>query len=132
MEERTAFATEAKVVGLDGKPVTAPGPTPGPWRAFRNHVYWEIRTASAEWEGQQIGDACASGHMFRRGERVADHGEANARLMAAAPELLAALLDLIAPCAGFTEHDLQGRIDLSMPARKVLAARQAIAKAGGR
>ena len=57
--------------------------TPGPWFPVRNEYYWEIRTGSDRFEGIQIGDACSS-KFFNDGQ----HAEANARLMAAAPDLL--------------------------------------------
>jgi len=59
--------------------------TPGPWFAIRNHIYWEVRTGGEQHAGQQVGDACSS--LFLSD---GDNGEANARVMAAAPELLAA------------------------------------------
>jgi hypothetical protein len=57
--------------------------TPGPWFPVRNEYYWEIRTVAERCAGKQIGDACAS-KFFNDGQ----HAEANARLMAAAPDLL--------------------------------------------
>jgi hypothetical protein len=57
--------------------------TPGPWFSVRNEHYWEIRTASDRFEGSQIGNACSS-EFVNDGQ----HAEANARLMAAAPDLL--------------------------------------------
>jgi len=59
--------------------------TPGPWFPIKNHHYWEIRTGGEQYVGQQIGDACSS--QFLDG---GDNGKANATLMAAAPDLLAA------------------------------------------
>ena len=59
--------------------------TPGPWLAVANDHYWEIRTFD-----EQIGDACASKYLT-----AGDNGEANARLIAAAPELLEALQEIV-------------------------------------
>ena len=64
--------------------------TPGPWYPIRNVAYWEIRTANERYEGQQIGDACASTNLVD-----GDNGEANARVMAAAPKLLKHLRHMI-------------------------------------
>jgi hypothetical protein len=63
--------------------------TPGPWVAERNSHYWHIRPVSGT--PPFIGDVCASN------PEDADSGlqEANARLVAAAPELLEALKNLV-------------------------------------
>lgn len=67
--------------------------TPGPWEAVRNSSFWEINPSYYRWCSNvpfTIGDVCASdpGHP--------DGGlqEANARLIAAAPELLEALIEV--------------------------------------
>lgn len=60
--------------------------TPGPWKANWNKHYFQI---DSERDGQ-IGDACAS--QFITGNT--DKGKANAKLMAAAPELLEALEEI--------------------------------------
>jgi hypothetical protein len=65
--------------------------TPGPWRAWDNGHFWQVDAECAEWQGQQVADSCPSKTMYRNGVIVADHGEANARLIAAAPDFLAAL-----------------------------------------
>jgi hypothetical protein len=57
--------------------------TPGPWFPVRNEHYWEIRTGSEYLSGDQIGDACSS-LFYNNGQ----HAEGNAKLMAAAPDLL--------------------------------------------
>jgi hypothetical protein len=63
--------------------------TPGPWKAVRNTAYWEIEPANAGQDGIpfNVGDVCASA------PGMPDSGlqEANARLIAAAPDLLEAL-----------------------------------------
>jgi hypothetical protein len=58
-------------------------PTPGPWFPVQNQHYWEIRTRNGDHAGEQIGDACSSNFLI-----AGPNGEANARLMAAAPDLL--------------------------------------------
>lgn len=58
--------------------------TPGPWFPVQNECYWEIRTCNDRFAGEQIGDACSSNFLI-----AGPNGEANARLMAAAPNLLA-------------------------------------------
>ena len=59
--------------------------TPGPWYPIRNEHYWEVRTGNERFVGEQIGDACSSQYLIN-----GENGEANARVMAAAPDLLAA------------------------------------------
>jgi hypothetical protein len=58
--------------------------TKGPWQCHRNHHYWQFGT-----DEFQLGDVCAT--------QFTDPGaeEANARLIAAAPELLEACLRLV-------------------------------------
>lgn len=91
--------------------------TPGPWKAWQNTSevgtnYWRFRTASEMYGLQDnLGGYC---------------GEANARLIAAAPELLEALETLnlvigLTPIAG-NKDALQDACDI---------AREAIAKAKG-
>lgn len=60
--------------------------TPGPWNVGVNHCYFEINS-----ENGGIGDVCMSGHAFDAGQRLGPTAEANAKLIAAAPELLEAL-----------------------------------------
>ena len=61
--------------------------TPAPWSSHWNKYYFEI---NSERDGL-IGDACAS--QFIEGNT--DKGKANAQLMAAAPEMLKALEEII-------------------------------------
>lgn len=70
--------------------------TPGPWKAVRNSSYWEIEPANAGQDGIpfNVGDVCASAP----GDPDSGLQEANARLIAAAPELLGALQDLHREC----------------------------------
>ena len=68
--------------------------TPGPWFAHDNGHYWEITCSDGAF-GQTVGDACASNAMYGPFEgpdgEPTNNGEANARLMASAPDLLAVL-----------------------------------------
>lgn len=60
--------------------------TPGPWRAFKNSSFWEIVSD----EGQ-IGDVCASDFLGDGTQAPNPVAASNAHLIAAAPELYAAL-----------------------------------------
>jgi hypothetical protein len=95
--------------------------TPGPWHAVDNKQFWEIRTSDWERSGEQIGDACAS--CFIDGHKDNPVAEANAHLMAAAPDLFAALTALMG--------DHGGSIGVSRTDERALAALAAIAKATG-
>ena len=93
--------------------------TPAPWSANWNGSYYQIDT---ETEGQ-IGDACAS--QFIEGNT--DKGKANARLIAAAPEVWEALEDVMAWIDNW-EPDMTGDDEWSASEERVRAA---IAKATG-
>lgn len=96
--------------------------TPGPWFAEFNGTYWEVWSNG---DFGRIGDACASS-ASRPEHGSLELGEANARLMAAAPDLLAAckgLLDAI--------HDSMTHAAQAAHAEQIDAARAAIAKAEG-
>jgi hypothetical protein len=90
--------------------------TPGPWFAIENCCFWEIRTSEFEYGGEQIGDACASGFIGGAEDNPVE--VANARLMAAAPELLEALEAMLA-IYPYPDNDTTD------------AAKRAIAKATG-
>ena len=94
--------------------------TAGPWFPIRNEHYWEVRTGNNRFAGEQIGDACSSQYLIN-----GENGEANARVLAAAPEMLEALR----MCLSWIERDesTHGR-----PFGCGNAARAAIAKAEGR
>lgn len=62
--------------------------TPGPWAAFYKHKYDEWQVSVPE-RGSSMKRA-----LFQQGV-LTEHPEADARLIAAAPELLAALIDLV-------------------------------------
>ena len=58
--------------------------TPGPWTASRNIAYWDISSAGKDRHGD-IASVCPSKFAHPKNEA------ANAQLIAAAPDLLAAL-----------------------------------------
>ncbi|EAX3299497.1 hypothetical protein JYN54_09680 [Salmonella enterica subsp. enterica serovar Muenchen] len=67
--------------------------TPGPWYAVQNNSFIDITTALGRYDGKVIADTCSSGYSFDNGDCI--NGEttvANAKLIAAAPELLEACL----------------------------------------
>ena len=96
--------------------------TPGPWKAIRNNAYWEVvpqnRGPNAPYT---IGNVCASD------PDAPDRGlqEANARLIAAAPEMLAALKSV----AEWVNNPFDGNAPSINVIRKNINA--AIAKAEG-
>jgi hypothetical protein len=104
--------------------------TPGPWRAQLREGYVEQWEVDGQWEVVATGEtelwiADAASHI--------GCDEANARLIAAAPELLEALEHLAAIAGTGLLHrqslDKQGMVELFEEARA--AARAAIAKAKG-
>lgn len=114
--------------------------TPGPWS------YQEISDAYTH----IVRDASGRGIIVYAPQSSSPVSEANARLCAAAPDLLAALnvaikaLTRLAetpgcgcsfPCrcngAEWTQIELEGRMDVAMEALKDIEARAAIAKATG-
>ena len=67
--------------------------TPRPWKAVRNNCFWEVRPENGNGVEIpfQIGDVCASDPENRDGGLQ----EANARLIASAPDLLYALESIV-------------------------------------
>lgn len=105
--------------------------TPGPWFSWRNssNEMYTISTAETEIENddefEETGeDLTVAGVWLGEEEDAEDVAKANARLIAAAPELLAALKTLIEPCACYGRN--QGNHGVSCE-----IARAAIAKAVG-
>jgi hypothetical protein len=100
--------------------------TPGPWEAENNGQFWEIvpkNRVSAQ--PYRIGDVCASDPENPN----SGIQEANARLIAAAPELLEALLELDeAYCRAGTNLTRSERAE---DRRRLMKARAAVAKATG-
>ena len=94
--------------------------TPGPWQAEEASV----RGITQEWFVRVDGDDIAIASDIR--DRNGNHSEANARLIAAAPELLEALEDL----ASLAEAAMRevGEYDIEA---ELADARAAIAKATG-
>lgn len=99
--------------------------TPGPWEAKRNSSFWEVKPINGGYDGLPftVADVCASAPGFP------DAGlqEANARLIAAAPELMEALQELVA------EYEPNIKTFATDAPRKAkwMAALNAIAKATG-
>lgn len=106
------------------------GHTPGPWKVLHlPHLHqWKVSTAS----GAPVQGVIAA--MDRKSVKVDESTqEANARLIAAAPDLLAALVDIEDAC-GFAQGDIDTG-DYRLAYDKVTEARHearaAIAKARG-
>ena len=95
--------------------------TPGPWmKAERlNGPWWHISSSHSVGGRQAV--ACVHGESKRGATAYAEMFEANARLIAAAPELLESLVGLV----GCIDHGSEN------PTEKLDAARAAIAKAIG-
>ena len=87
--------------------------TPGPWRVLNDEA---IKVASSD------GSLATVTHIHLRGRRDTSEVEANANLIAAAPDLYAALADLL---------DREGDDTLDSVKAKWAAARAALAKARG-
>lgn len=93
--------------------------TKGPWTCHRNTSFWEFGCD----ERGQLGDVCASAFTPEgRAPDAEETMEANAHLIAAAPELYVALEALIKEC------DMCGHPD---EPEAVEIARSALAKARG-
>jgi hypothetical protein len=98
--------------------------TKGPWKVFR------VKDGANKGKVIGIGDAQAGGitdpfgGLWRSGKEL----EANAELIAAAPELLAALETFVAEYVALVESGDAGFWDAEIEP-KVIAARAAIAKA---
>lgn len=98
--------------------------TPGPWSIKRGTITWEIVS-----ESEYVGRV----YSTSRSEDISDDAEgvANAALIAAAPDLLAALRGVIRSAAyesGQAEPSLR---ELTVGIKYLDAARAAIAKAEG-
>ena len=95
-------------------------PTPGPWEAKPTGP-WD------GWDGWSVEDATGAVVCDAHGSQLDGRREANARLIAAAPELLEALIELA--------DEVADRFDLDSPSTNpsikhaVSSARAAIAKA---
>jgi hypothetical protein len=96
--------------------------TPGPWRAIKNRN-----------RGFQIGGKCDRPAHFAKvaDVRVSEHTIADAQLIAAAPELLAACEALMEPMRRYREHGTWTVGDEKLLFAAHDAARAAISKAKG-
>lgn len=106
--------------------------TPGPWRTYSargsdgEHCYWGIDP-----EGDYRGTIGSSHDAEHIGGITKEESEANARLIAAAPELLEALDEMTAICAACTFENIYIRGQYFNREGSVERARAAIAKAKG-
>jgi hypothetical protein len=71
----------------------AGGHTPGPWKAVLQYGSWMVRQDPANWNGRGY-QHIATFPADRKGTHYGDMFAANARLIAAAPDLYEALVDL--------------------------------------
>ena len=78
--------------------------TPGPWTAVKNSAYWEI-DGPDDFGG--VADTCASSAGEPDFGRSMALGEANARLIAAAPDLLSACRGLLDAIHDSMTHESQ-------------------------
>lgn len=92
--------------------------TPGPWKAVRNSCFWEVRPENGDGVEIpfQIGDVCASDPENGDGGLQ----EANARLIAAAPDLLEEL-ELMVSGLYFLHGNSDGVIAATEKARTIIA-----------
>ena len=87
------------------------GHTPGPWYPVFNGHFWDISLDVAPMS-HSVADTCASNSMY--GEHMGpdgqpgNHGEANAALIALAPDLAAALSQTLARAAELEEALVAG------------------------
>jgi hypothetical protein len=99
--------------------------TPGPWAAHFEEAYYVT--------GPDLGRVAMmmnlKGAHGMGGRRSGDESAANCRLIAAAPDLLQALLNLVGTMCAADGSDIEA--DLDAIDAKVAAAREAIAKATG-
>jgi hypothetical protein len=109
--------------------------TPGPWRLgkpFNGFIWGPDPTrgdqSGANWPLAEI-------LPYRNGQRCTEEDEANARLIASAPELLEALENLITECQKARPYivlsDDDGMAAYSATAKSIQSARAAIAEATG-
>lgn len=106
--------------------------TPGPWSVFnprlRTNPTKEARLLVLHPDGERLIARCNEGFSNSKGTLAIEEREANARLIAAAPELLAALEALFANCSMI--HNVWGDgCNRKQADAAIAAARAAIAKA---
>jgi hypothetical protein len=67
--------------------------TPGKWSAYNDDGYWKVEVDSGPYEGQTVADLGESSGIYGAPSLTEeDHGEANARLIASAPDMWSALI----------------------------------------
>lgn len=82
--------------------------TPGPWSTDAELAHESV----LDYKGKLVADCCI---LFPDGGRTPDENYANARLIAAAPDLLAALEEVLSTaggCAGFYEMAVDNAEDI--------------------
>lgn len=110
--------------------MTATQYTPGPWKACRSHEtfhgpMWDIEPDElADYEYSPFVSIEAESGAVVRSHDLFKITPANARLIASAPELLAALEEFCRECDGYLDGD-------GHPWATLLKGRAAIAKATG-
>lgn len=109
-----------------------PDHTPGPW-TVRSHEWWEDKSGQDRWHDWLITDAEDSGVKITVIPHTFDATEADARLIAAAPDLLDALREYVAYQEQNMEGDLNQDRDVfeDIMEDKMEQAKAAIAKAEG-
>lgn len=78
--------------------------TPGPWKFGQQYGQWFVRQDPKDWDGGGYQHVCNL-PAERKGNHYGDMFAANARLIAAAPELLDALRDLLDVMTGKKQGD---------------------------
>lgn len=103
--------------------------TPGPWFAEANDSYWEVNPLNGGEDGTpfSVANVCCSAPGFRDGGLQ----EANARLIAAAPELLQSLNEILSLYVSLVESGDAGFWNAEQE-QEVIFARSVIAKATGK
>ena len=133
-----------KLAGMHRESIREPNPatghTPGPWKTFHaTHGTWilsESKTLAGKWADHIV---CVPDHMEQGGvscgpiagqDKSQAEAEANARLIASAPEMLAALKELV-DIGGVDQHGFAKTWTLRDNEALSYRLRAAIAKAEG-
>jgi hypothetical protein len=110
--------------------------TPGPWYAYRAADQGRPDEAPIFVVGPSEFHTVAKVRAGNTDGDLPKQTEANALLIAAAPELLAALKSFLEPYDGYSYKELQRRVAIGVmdyvTMRRIMTARAAIAKAEGR
>lgn len=102
------------------------GPTPGPWKIAEGRFNYHDEAERDAW-GSIEGDECYLATVWADATRLRRDAEANARLIAAAPDLLEALTGLLADIEDYQTRNQLGGHDNHCQ----VMARAAIEKALG-